>query len=337
MRILGYDSPGPTRFEELLTYVHPQDRASTEGAALACLDGRSTTYRQEHRMICRDGTVRWFQCRGSAVAGDDGTATRIVGTFWDITDRKDAEAALSASELALRATNTELRTLAGRLIAAQEAERARIARDLHDDMSQRLALLTIEIDQFGRRAGRQETNGDDVKRISDRAAEIATDMHRLSYQLHPTKLEALGLVPSVQSVCRDVSNQHGIQVEFKHHFVPPDLDPEIALCLFRIVQESLRNVVRHSGAARALVRISATDGELRLQIADQGCGFDVDAMGRSGLGLMSMRERVKFVGGEIVIRSAPGNGTRIGVRVPCTIAQPVEPVEEAAADRSRTA
>jgi len=337
MRILGYDSPAPSRFDEFLTYVHPHDRASTESAALACLGGRSTTYRQEHRTVCRDGSVRWFQCRGSAVAGEDGLATRIVGTFWDITDRKEAEAALSASELALRATNTELRTLAGRLIAAQEAERARIARDLHDDMNQRLALLMIEIDQFGRRVGRQETNSDDVKRISDRAAEIATDLHRLSYQLHPTKLEALGLVPSVQAVCRDVSSQHGIQVEFKHQFVPTDLHPEIALCLFRIVQESLRNVVRHSHATRVLVKIAATDGELHLQVADQGCGFDVDAMGRNGLGLVSMRERVKFVGGEIAIRSAPGNGTRIGVRVPCTVAQTAETVEESAADRSKTA
>ena len=288
-------------------------------------------------MVCRDGSVRWFQCRGSAVAGENGMATRIVGTFWDITDRKEAEAALRTSELALRATNSELQDLAGRLIAAQEAERARIARDLHDDMSQRLALLTIEIDQFGRRAGRSDTHADDVKRISDRAAEIATDMHRLSYQLHPTKLEALGLVPSIQSVCRDVSNQHGVQVEFKHYLVPPDLDPEIALCLFRIVQESLRNVVRHSGASRALVRISASEGELRLQIADQGQGFDVDALGRSGLGLISMRERVKFVGGDIVIRSAPGNGTRIGVRVPCTARSSGDLTEEAAVDRTRTA
>ena len=204
-------------------------------------------------------------------------------------------------------------------------------------MNQRLALLMIEIDQFGRRVGRQETNSDDVKRISDRAAEIATDLHRLSYQLHPTKLEALGLVPSVQAVCRDVSSQHGIQVEFKHQFVPTDLHPEIALCLFRIVQESLRNVVRHSHATRVLVKIAATDGELHLQVADQGCGFDVDAMGRNGLGLVSMRERVKFVGGEIAIRSAPGNGTRIGVRVPCTVAQTAETVEESAADRSKTA
>jgi signal transduction histidine kinase len=289
-------------------------------------------------MVCRDGSVRWFQCRGSLVSTGDGRAARMVGTFWDVTERKEAEAALRTSELALRSTNAEIQDLAGRLIAAQEDERARIARDLHDDMGQKLALLTIEIEQLRRLTPLPDGCVDRIRQISDRAAEIAGDMHRLSYQLHPTKLEALGLVPSIQSVCRDVTQQHGVQVEFRHQFVPPELDPEIALCLFRIVQESLRNVVRHSGARRALVQITGSRGELRLHVADQGRGFDVDGMGRAGLGLVSMRERVKFVGGEIVIRSAPSAGTRIGVRVPCASARSTDEFDEAAErERSRTA
>src|SRR5262249_28856475 len=157
---------------------------------------------------------------------------------------------LRTSELALRSTNAEIQDLAGRLIAAQEDERARIARDLHDDMGQKLALLTIEIEQLRRLGQLADPTVERIRQISERAAEIAGDIHRLSYQLHPTKLEALGLVPSIQSVCRDVTQQHDVQVEFRHQFVPPELDPEIALCLFRIVQESLRNVVRHSGARR---------------------------------------------------------------------------------------
>jgi PAS domain S-box-containing protein len=335
MTILGYDHAAPRRFEGLVEYVHPHDRPATESAARACLEGSAAIYAQEHRMVCRDGSIRWFQCRGTAVSNERGVPGRVVGTFWDITDRKETEAALRMSELALRATNAEIQDLAGRLIAAQEVERARIARDLHDDMGQKLALLTIDIDQLGRHQSLADETADHVKQISDRAAEIASDMHQLSYQLHPTKLEALGLVPSIQSVCRDVSNQHGVQVEFRHQYVPSDLDPEIALCLFRIVQESLRNVVRHSGASRALVKMTASNGELRLNVADQGRGFDVDAMGRAGLGLVSMRERVKFAGGDIAIRSAPGSGTRIGVRVPCATVR--SQAERAAADRSRTA
>ncbi|HEY7285763.1 MAG TPA: PAS domain-containing protein [Vicinamibacterales bacterium] len=336
--LLGYDGEGPNRFEGLLEYVHPHDRPGTEAAARACVDGVTTTYAQEHRMVCRDGSIRWFQYRGTAVTNGNALPTRFVGTFWDITDRKEAEAALRTSELALRSTNSELQNLAGRLIAAQEEERARIARDLHDDMGQKLALLTIDIDQLGRRGTLSNEAAEHVRQVSDRAAEIASDMHRLSYQLHPTKLEALGLVPSIQSVCRDVSNQHAVLVEFRHQFVPPDLDPEISLCLFRIVQESLRNVVRHSGARRALVRVSGSKGELHLHIADQGRGFDVEEMSRAGLGLLSMRERVKFVGGDIVIRSAPGTGTRIGVRVPCASARSAEDLAEAPeADQSKTA
>ena len=334
----GYEHGGPKRFEGLVEYVHPHDRPATEAAARACLDGMTATYAQEHRMVCRDGSIRWFQCRGTVLSNGDGRAARLVGTFWDITERREAEAALRMSELALRATNAEIQDLAGRLIAAQEEERARIARDLHDDMGQKLALLTIDIEQLGRRGSLADDTADHVRQISDRAAEIASDMHRMSYQLHPTKLEALGLVPSIQSVCRDVSNQHDVQVEFRHQFVPPDLDPEISLCLFRIVQESLRNVVRHSGARRALVHISGSDGELQLQVADQGRGFDVEGMARAGLGLVSMRERVKFVGGEIVIRSAPSTGTRIGVRVPCAVARSADQlVERGARERSKTA
>jgi PAS domain S-box-containing protein len=342
MAILGYDRPAPSRLEELLEYIHAQDQPATRVAALACAEGRSTVYAQEHRMITRDGRIRWFQCRGSVIEGG-----RVVGTFWDITERKEAEAALRESELALRARHAEIQDLAGRLIAAQEVERGRIARDLHDDLSQKLALLTIDIDQLGRQKVLPRDVIDRVEEISRRAAEIATDVHQLSHQLHPTKLEALGLVSAIQSVCRDVSNQHGVAVEFKHERVPPVVAPDVALCLYRIVQESLRNVVKHSGSRRAMVSVAASDGMLVLQVADQGRGFDVGETDHAGLGLVSMRERVTFVGGDIVVRSTPGHGTRIGVRVPWTGARsrsqsavasrPGPPVAPFPTEKSRTA
>jgi PAS domain S-box-containing protein len=316
MAILGYDDPPPSRLEELMQYVHPADRAAAEASARRCAESRAAVYTQEQRMICRDGSARWFKCRGTVIDSRGDIPSRVVGTFFDITDLKDAETALRESEAALRERHLEIQDLAGRLIAAQEAERARLARDLHDDMSQRLALLTIDIDQIGRGGGLPAETVEHLRLISQRAGEIASDVHLLSYQLHPTKLQTLGLVTAIQSVCRDVSNQHGIDVEFHPEHVPPGIAPEVALCLYRIVQESLRNVVKHSGARRAFVRLGALDGELRLSVADQGKGFDIATTARTGLGLVSMRERVNFVGGEIVVHSNPGHGARIGVRVP---------------------
>jgi len=322
MAILGYEGPPPTRLEGLLQYVHPQDRAAAEASARRCAESRAAVYAHEQRMICRDGSARWFKCRGTVIDSRGDIPSRVVGTFFDITDLKDAEAALRGSEAALRERHIEIQDLAGRLIAAQEAERARIARDLHDDMSQKLALLTIDIDQLGRQGRLPSEAVEHLRLISQRAGEIASDIHLLSHQLHPTKLQTLGLVTAIQSICRDVSNQHGIDVQFQPDHVPPGIAPEVALCLYRIVQESLRNVVKHSGARRALVRVSATGSELRLFVADQGKGFDVPTTARTGLGLVSMRERVNFVGGQIVVHSQPGRGTRIGVRVPAAGVRP---------------
>jgi len=315
MRILGYDDPPPDRFEGLLQYIHEEDRAASRAEAEACASGRAETYLQEHRIIACDGSVRWFQCRGSVIASESGAASRVVGTFWDVTDRKDAEASLRSSEMALRARHREIQDLVGRLIAAQEIERSWLARELHDDLSQKLALLAIDVGRVGLLRTLPDDAAEHIHAISQRADEIATVVHDLSHQLHPTTLEVLGLVSAIQSVCRDFGSQHHVGVKFTHRNVPADLSKDVALCLFRIVQESLRNVVRHSGAASALVDISASEHELLLEIADHGKGFAADTS-RTGLGLLSMRERVHFVGGEIVVSSTPGQGTRIRVRVP---------------------
>jgi signal transduction histidine kinase len=215
---------------------------------------------------------------------------------------------------ALSKSNERAEDLGGRLIAAQEAERKRIARELHDDLSQKLALLSIDIDQLPRRP--RHKLAERVRTVSERAAEIATDVHHLAYQLHPSTLESLGLVNAIQRFCRDISSQHDLRVDFDHYCVPPNVNPDIALCLYRIVQEGLHNVVRHSGVRKASVQLSATDGMIDLHIADPGKGFTVADPDHPGIGLISMRERVNFVGGQIVVHSAPGAGTRIGVRAP---------------------
>ena len=268
----------------------------------------------EHEVLLPDGGIGWQHWINQALFDARGQVVEIQATGRDITKRKRAEEALRETGEALRVSYERVEDLAGRLIAAQEAERKRIARDLHDDLSQKLALLSIDIDQIPAR--RPSELRDRVRDISCRAAEIATYVHRLAYELHPSKLESLGLVAALNSVCRDISRQHQVQVEFDHEPIPDNVAPDIALCLYRIVQEALHNVVRHSGAQKAQVALHSNDGMLELHIADPGAGFATAGQPGGGIGLVSMRERVNFVGGQIVIHSAPGAGTRIGVRVP---------------------
>jgi PAS domain S-box-containing protein len=317
MEILGSREDAPNRFEGLLKHVHPSDRAETEERARACSDGRAPLYETEHRMLHTNGSVLWFQCRGSVVSRRDGRPSRVVGTYTDVTERRRIDAALRERESELRARHTEIQNLAGRLIAAQEVERMRIARDLHDDLSQKLALLMADVNQLGAAGGSAAGDlGGRIHEISRRADEIAADVHHLSHQLHPAKLEVLGLVAAIEGLCRDVTAQHQVEVQFRHQQVPSGVSPDVSLCLYRIAQESLRNVTRHSGATHASIELTGNDDVLRLQIADGGRGFETTDTRQAGLGLVSMRERVHFVGGQIVIHSAPGQGTRIGVRVP---------------------
>ena len=260
-----------------------------------------------------DGGLRYYETRMVPCERDS-----ILCMVRDITARKQTEAELRQRERQLHDTSARNHDLAGRLIAAQEAERRRVARELHDDLSQKLALLSIDADVLARGTARQSAAAR-VREISNRANEIASDIHRLSHQLHPAKLGAIGLVASLEALCRDASNQHQIAVEFTHGDEPIGVGADVALCLYRITQEALHNVTRHSGATRAVVRIARDQDELTLQIADQGIGFMARDSERGGLGLVSMRERVSFIGGQIVIHSAPGQGTHIGVRVPLIV------------------
>jgi signal transduction histidine kinase len=220
------------------------------------------------------------------------------------------------------------RDLAGRLIASQEAERQRIARELHDDVSQKLALLNNDVDQMASRFGEGEFR-ERLQEISGRAGEIATDLHNLSYELHPSKLQTLGLSAALQSLCRDLSQQSGLDVAFTYDVLPQEVDPNVSLCLYRIAQEALHNVLRHSHAEAAQVRLKREGDSLALRVADAGDGFDPHAQ-HNGLGLVSMSERVAFLNGQLSIDSAPGRGTRIDVRVP------VPPSGSAASTLTRT-
>jgi signal transduction histidine kinase len=217
-----------------------------------------------------------------------------------------------------RRAEEALRDLGGRLINAQEEERSRIARDLHDDLSQRMALLSIELEQLGQQIpGRRKKLSAGIQSLRTKAQEISSELHRVSYQLHPSKLDHLGLAAALKSLCEERSQNREIKIEFTQAGFPAVLPKDVTLCVFRIAQEALHNTIKHSGAQSVQVVLKKSPHAVRLLVSDTGCGFDVDsAIAKKGLGFISMRERLRLVGGEFSILSQPLHGTQLDVLVP---------------------
>jgi signal transduction histidine kinase len=205
-----------------------------------------------------------------------------------------------------------------RLIQAQEEERARIARELHDDINQRVALLAIELKEL--EEGLPESASatrDQLRRISGGLSDVASSIQALSHRLHSSKLEYLGIVSAVSSLCKELCEQHGVEIDFRSEGIVGRIPPEIALCLFRVLQEALQNALKHSGVRQFGVNLLGTSDEIQLAVSDNGRGFEEQApTSRSGLGLISMRERIQLVNGEFSIESTPGRGTTVHARVP---------------------
>jgi signal transduction histidine kinase len=244
----------------------------------------------------------------------------IAGLLVQRVRRRRAERSLRDSEAALRTSAGQSQDLAGRLIAAQEDERRRLATDLNDDLSQGLALLSIELEQLERRrppAGASQPSP--LKAIVARVAEIATSVHEISHRLHPARLELVGLSSSIGGLCRDVSAKHGVEIDFREEDLPAKIDADITICLYRVVQEALRNITRHSGASDVTISLSFKKGKFLLFVADSGKGFDVERRPTTGLGLVSMRERVNFLNGRLVVHSERGEGTILFVEIPCSV------------------
>jgi len=214
-------------------------------------------------------------------------------------------------------TEETLHVLTGRLLHAQEDERRSVARELHDGLNQALAMLRVEV---GIVLSRVPPSSRFVRRqltkIRDRVQELSEEVRRISHRLHPAVLEHLGLISALRSYCSEFSEYQHIHALFVHEGPDDPIPFEVAVCLYRIVQEALRNVGKHAKASTVLVSLHC-DKELRLSIADDGQGFDaLDVKKNSGLGLASMEERARIVGGTFSIDSQPGNGTRIEIIVP---------------------
>jgi signal transduction histidine kinase len=238
----------------------------------------------------------------------------IAGLLVQRARRRQAEMKLQARERELRSSYDRIRDLGRRLLNAQEDERARIARELHDDVSQQIAVLTIDLHLLNRPDQEHTPDHDRLAAALGHAQGVARSVRDLSHRLHPTNLQLIGLVPALGTLQRDLVGT-GIAIVFSHEHVPLALPQEVTLCLFRIAQEALRNVVAHSRARNVSIRLSGSDGALVLTIADNGVGFDVE-MEHHGLGLISMSERAEQVGGTLRIRSSPDGGTRVEVTVP---------------------
>lgn len=210
--------------------------------------------------------------------------------------------------------------LSGRLISAQEQERTRIARELHDDVSQQLAVLAIELQQLERFFPQASSEGrEEVRSIWKMTHELSMEVQQLSHQLHSAKLEHLGIVASLRGLSREFGAQHNIASDFQCQQAPPTIDAEMALALFRVAQEALHNVAKHSHATKVRIELVEENGKVALRVSDDGVGFDPEgASSRSGLGMISMRERVRFVGGTLSIWSKPSMGTQVEAIIPVT-------------------
>ena len=217
-----------------------------------------------------------------------------------------------------RRAETNLRRLSGRLLTAQEEEGRRIARNLHDDVGQRLALLAIEAEELHTRPpSSQDGLSDRARDIATKAQGLASDIHRIAYELHPARLEHLGFPAAVRRFVEDLRGRHGLAVDVVETDWPRDVSPDVALCLYRVTQEALQNVVRHSGAREARVSLEGHPDRLTVTVSDTGVGFEAAArQDDGGLGLTGMRERLRLVGGKLVVDATPGGGTRIRARVP---------------------
>jgi len=283
--------------------VHPEDLPRCRDTYARAFD-RQEEFRMQYRLRRHDGEYRWVLDIGVPRFNPDGSFAGYIGSAIDVTDHKKAEEALSS--------------VSRRLIEAQEEERRFIARELHDDLSQRVALLAIGLQKLeGALPESSAALRNQTAELSTRISEISKEVQALSHRLHSSKLELLGVVAAMKSFCSELSAQQAVEITFMHSDVPRSLPQDISLCLFRILQEALRNAVKHSGVRHFKADLRGVRGAILLTVRDSGVGFDVEkAMNKRGLGLVSMRERVSLVKGTMSIASKPMAGTEISVRIP---------------------
>ena len=294
------ESQGPVLFADVLQHVHPDDRIMLlELAGRVVNEGGA--FSAEFRMFARDGSIRWMLGKGELLRSEGESGAKIAGVTLDVSE--------------LKRTQLELQELAKRLMEAQEEERRRISRELHDDIGQRVSLLAIELDLVRQLLEGQEHLRDRVERAQAATGELGTDLHQLSHALHSSKLQYLGLPAALRELCSRIAEKHSLTVQLDCEEQRVALPEEDALALFRVAQEALNNVVRHSRATKVKVALTQTPNEVRLMVCDNGTGFD-PVRKTSGIGVIGMRERLRAIEGEFQIITEPRGGTEVHAKVP---------------------
>jgi len=282
--------------------VHPDDIEQCANIRSRAFDRREP-FQIEFRIKRHDGELRWIIGRGVPRYNADGSFAGYIGSAMDVTEKRLAEEALA--------------TMNQRLIDAQEEERGRIARELHDDIAQRLALVTINLRVLAQASA--DSAMECARKIEETRVEVANlakDVQSLSHRLHPATLDYLGIAAAAAALCREMSSHTGVEISLRADRTPRDLPRRIVVCLYRVLQEALQNAIKHSGARKIDVWLRCSDASMELTVSDGGDGFDLESANGRGLGLVSMRERLKAVHGRLVINSEPARGTTIQACVP---------------------
>lgn len=307
-RRLAFTGPDPKAGygDSWIAYVHPDDVKDILDILWQALKDHKP-FSKAYRLRRSDGVYRWMFDVAAPRVNGDGSFAGFIGSAMDVTEQKLAQQALEK--------------ISGQLIEAQEKERSRIARDLHDDICQRLALLSMEIEQANRSSNAPAMAAKErLEEIRKHCSEIAGDVQSLSHQLHSSKLDYLGIVAAIRGFCSEFSKQHEVSIAFTDRNVPGNLHKDVSLCLFRVAQEALHNALKYSGVSEFSVEISGMTEEIRLLVRDAGVGFDVEEVRTNrGLGLVSMQERVHLVHGIFSLESQPGRGTAVLVVVPFAV------------------
>ena len=299
-------------YEGYLARVHPEDRAANRSIIEAALRD-SKPFDFEERIVRPDGAIRVLQSRGRWTADAAGAPVRLVGICQDITERRQAE--------------EQLRALSARLIDAQEQERIRLARELHDDLSQEIAALSIAAANLKRSIAQHDPDAQaQGDRIQHKLMRMAERVRRLSHHLHPSVLQHSALNSALKSYCAEFSALTGLRVSFESEGSFDHLPKAVGLCVYRVAQEALQNVLKHASVDEARVVLAARPDSIRLTVSDRGAGIDPQRRAAPGLGIVSLKERARLINGAISIESRPNQGTTLTLTAPLPAAPPEESI-----------